>query len=151
MCVLRVSGEEFDPEPFLASSSFSPMRVFHRGEPAALRDRAHLKASGFVQAVSDRPWSDLPGQIEDSVAFLRKHRDELLRLAADPTVSDMRLDFASTGKESSRSSTTCPPICLPRPVRSKSGSSCLFTRRRGTAVTVLDKHGVAAAGIAHQC
>lgn len=96
MCVLRVSGERFDPEAFLASSAFVPTKVFHRGEPSALRSRGPTKSSGFVVAVSDRSWSDLQGQIVDSVAFLRTNRAELLRLAGDATVDDVRLDFPTS-------------------------------------------------------
>jgi hypothetical protein len=43
--------------------------------------------------VSDRSWSDLAGQIEDGVVFLQQNRSELMRLAGDPTVDDVRLDF----------------------------------------------------------
>jgi len=96
MCVLRVSGERFDPETFLSSSALVPTKVFHRGEPSVLRSRGPSKSSGFVVAVSDRPWSDLPGQIDDGVAFLRRNRAELLRLTIDLTVDDVRLDFPTS-------------------------------------------------------
>jgi hypothetical protein len=93
MCVLRVSGERFDPDAFLASSTFVPTKVFHRGDSSALRSRGPSKASGFVVPVSDRSWADLQGQIDDGVAFLRTNKAELLRLASDTTVEDVRLDF----------------------------------------------------------
>ena len=93
MCVLRVSGERFDPETFLASSALVPTKVFHRGEPSVLRSRGPSRSSGFVVPVSDRSWSDLQGQIDDGVAFLRRNRVDLLRLTGDPTVDDVRLDF----------------------------------------------------------
>jgi hypothetical protein len=93
MCVLRVSGERFDPDAFLALSTFVPTKVFHRGDSSALRSRGPSKASGFVVPVSDRSWADLQGQIDDGVAFLRTNKAELLRLASDTTVEDVRLDF----------------------------------------------------------
>ena|SRR5947207_2513255 len=96
MCVLRVSGERFDPETFLASSAFAATKVFHRGEPSVLRSRGPSKSSGFVVPVSDRSWLDLQGQIDDGVVFLRKYRAELLRLAGDTTVDDVRLDFPTS-------------------------------------------------------
>src|ERR1022692_4130921 len=93
MCVLRVSGERFDPDAFLASSAFVPTKVFHRGEPSVLRSRGPSKSSGFLVPVSDGSWADLQGQVDDGVAFLRKNKAELLRLAGDTTVDDVRLDF----------------------------------------------------------
>jgi hypothetical protein len=39
---------------------------------------------------------DLKGQIDDGVAFLRTNRAELLRLAGDTTVDDVRLDFPTS-------------------------------------------------------
>ncbi|WP_210420384.1 hypothetical protein [Aquisphaera giovannonii] len=44
-------------------------------------------------SVSDRRWDDLPGQIEDAIEFLQRHRNDLERLRAAPGVVDIRLDF----------------------------------------------------------
>jgi len=96
MCVLRVSGERFDPETFLASSALVATKVFHRGDRSVLRSRSPSKSSGFVVSVSERSWSGLQGQIADGVAFLRQHKAELLRLAGDTTVDDARLDFPTS-------------------------------------------------------
>lgn len=96
MCVLRASGSGFTPEDYLRSSGLSPYQVYHRGEPRSPRSRPdgpRFEESGFKASVSDRGWSDLPGQIEDAIDFLRRHRDALERLRAAPGIEDVRLDF----------------------------------------------------------
>ena len=94
MCVLRASGERFDPDRFLRGSSLVPMEIFRRGEPSRPRSKGEaLTTSGFIVSVSDLSWCDLPGQVDEVVAFLTRNRDELVRLAADATADDIRLRF----------------------------------------------------------
>jgi hypothetical protein len=93
MCVLRVTGERFKPDDFLARSSLVPMEVFHAGQQAIPRSRGDLRTSGFIVAISDLSWSDLAGQVDEVVTFLKRNRAELLRLAGDETAEDIRLRF----------------------------------------------------------
>lgn len=91
MCVLRATGSAFDPEAFLAGSKLAPYDVYQIGGPER-RGRSH-QSSGFNVDVSRRGGSDLAGQIEDAVAFLDKHHDDLARLASADGIEDVRLDF----------------------------------------------------------
>jgi hypothetical protein len=50
-CVLRVSGDAFQSDSFLAGSSLTPCNVFHKGEPKA-KDRV-WQTSGMTIPVSD--------------------------------------------------------------------------------------------------
>jgi hypothetical protein len=94
MCVLRASGERFNPDEFLRSSSLVALEVFHRGEPSLPRSKGELlRTSGFIVSITDVSWSDLPGQVAEVVAFLRGHKTEFVRLAADVTADDIRLRF----------------------------------------------------------
>jgi hypothetical protein len=94
MCVLRVGGSEFDVDAFLATSSFEAIRIHRKGELrfVAKPDGPRKQASGFNVDVSVKPWSDLPGQIDDTRAFLSEYEAELLRLKSFPGVS-AQLDF----------------------------------------------------------
>jgi len=55
MCVLRVTGKNFDPAKYLASSTIKPYSVFRAGDQAEAKGRIH-KVSGFKVDVSRRSW-----------------------------------------------------------------------------------------------
>lgn len=95
MCVLRVVGRELDAAGYLATSKLTAYKVFRAGEPRFLSNpgRGRHAVSGFSVAVSDPSGKDLRGQVEDAVAFLAQHEDELLTLRSTPGVEDVRLDF----------------------------------------------------------
>ncbi len=96
MCVLRVSGEQFDVDEFMRDSNLSPYQIFHKGErrfPESSRNKTCFDVSGLKIDVSKREWDDLPGQIDDAISFLRRFHDELERLVGFPNVEDVRLDF----------------------------------------------------------
>jgi hypothetical protein len=95
MCVLRVSGEHFDPVKFLGSSTLEPYSVFHAGEPRfASQSSGEIHAvSGFKVHVSRQSRDALPGQVADAIAFLVKHERTLLELRELEEVEDIRLDF----------------------------------------------------------
>jgi hypothetical protein len=95
MCVLRVTGRTFDPDTYLATSGLTACRVFRVGEPrfASRPDGPRLESSGFTVDVSERAWSDLSGQIEDAVVFMRTHGADIAMLRSVAGVEDLRLDF----------------------------------------------------------
>jgi hypothetical protein len=96
MCVLRVSGEEFDPDSFLAGSNLQPCKIFRRGEarlPKSAPSGPKYAKSAINLAVSDRSWSELPAQMKDAEEFLTANRSELDRLTNSPGVTDATLDF----------------------------------------------------------
>jgi hypothetical protein len=95
MCVLRVSGKQFDPARDLASSQLKPYSVFRAGEPrfaSQPKGKIHDE-SGFKVDVSRSPWDNLAGQVADAIAFLKKHKRTLAKLRSMPEVADIRLDF----------------------------------------------------------
>ena len=95
MCVLRVSGKQFDPARYLASSRLKPYSVFRAGEPrfaSQPKGKIHDE-SGFKVDVSRSPWDNLAGQVADAIAFLKKHERTLAKLRSMPEVEDIRLDF----------------------------------------------------------
>ncbi len=96
-CVLRAygpeSGDDFDVDSFLSSSSFSPCSVSHRGEPRHPETSKVIRASGFNLTVSNADGDQVPIQIEDAHRFLVANCDEIARLRAFPNVETVYLDF----------------------------------------------------------
>lgn len=94
-CILHIEGSGFDPDSFLANSTFRAYKVWRRGERVAEKgpraNRIH-KRSGFRCDVSEVE-GDLSRQIEDAVKFLQTHRREFERLLTIDVVDDCRLDF----------------------------------------------------------
>jgi hypothetical protein len=93
-CVLRVAGEEFDPDAHLRGSSLKPYEVYHRGEqlaPVGKRAQLRHEEGGFKYDVSDAV--SLADQVRDATEFLKLHGDALAQLACDPTVRARQLDF----------------------------------------------------------
>ena len=95
MCVLRVSGTEFEADKYLALSGLEAITVYRRGEPrfASKPNGRKLGSSGFNVGVSDGAWEPLGGQVDDAIAFLKKNRDAITMLRSAPGVESMRLDF----------------------------------------------------------
>ncbi len=108
-CILRVTGASFEVDAFLASTSLSPYHVWRAGE-AGMRNHIH-KESGFKVDVSAVD-GELPGQIKDALAFLRRHQTDLAHLAHFPGVDDKRLDFGWARREVVVQSDYLPPELL---------------------------------------
>jgi hypothetical protein len=101
-CVLRVWGKNFDVDAFWSGSSLDPLTVWHTGEPQAPtsnpKGRQH-QDSGMNVSVSVREFSDLAGQVNDAISFLRAHHKELLRLRNFPCSEGTTLDFPVEDRE----------------------------------------------------
>jgi hypothetical protein len=95
MCVLRVTGQHFDPNSFLASSGLRADKVFHAGEPRFSSRPAgeRFDESGFRVDVSHASWASLSGQVSDAIRYLTDNEEVLARLRSTPGIDDMRLDF----------------------------------------------------------
>jgi len=109
-CLIRVSGDDFQPHSFLAGSHFVPCNVFRKGERKA---KARVwDSSGFTVVVSEASGDDLAQQIRDAVEFLRKLKEELARLMACAGFEDARLDFGVSRKSGFLQSSYLPPELL---------------------------------------
>jgi hypothetical protein len=94
MCVLRVTGKDFEPDGPLALSGLTPCNVFRKGPRSALRpDGPRRETSGFTVVVSRASRADLVEQVNDAIAFLRQHGNAIAGLRSAPGVEDLRLDF----------------------------------------------------------
>jgi hypothetical protein len=93
-CVLRVAGDSFDVDAFLASSSLRPCHIYRRGDPGFPASRGPQELSGFNVLVSESDDS-LEAQIPDALDFLNDNSDEILRLVAATGVHEVTLDFGT--------------------------------------------------------
>ena len=95
MCVLRVTGKQFDADRWLADSGLTACKVFRAGEPqsSVRADGKRCEVSGFNVDVSRRSWDSLSGQVADAIAFLKEHDEAIAKLRLAPGVDDIRLDF----------------------------------------------------------
>jgi hypothetical protein len=91
-CYFRATGDNFDVDAFLASSSLVPDKVFHRGEPCQVNPDRKRPFTGFAVLVAEN-FGRLCSQTTEVTTFLREHEPELSRLSRYPGVSDIRLDF----------------------------------------------------------
>jgi hypothetical protein len=95
MCVLRVSSNRHSLSAFLAAERlpYYESHAKHDPQPYGRKKGKPFGHSGFKSAVSDKEWSDLPGQIHDALRFLKRHRNAIVTLRKKYGVKDMRLDF----------------------------------------------------------
>jgi hypothetical protein len=115
-CYLRVWGEEFDVDGFLAGTALVWDPVWHKGQPRriALRgnSREHLD-SGVTICVSTAENADT--QVADALAFLQSEVAEVKRLLSMPGVTSAYLDFGVLWRPSSAAEfSKFPPELLSR-------------------------------------
>ena len=92
-CVLRATGDSFQPEVFLRESTFQPCNVFHKGERKA--ESRTWETSGLTVVVSEGS-DDFAQQATDAIKFLKSNRAELLRLKESSGLESISLDFGVT-------------------------------------------------------
>lgn len=79
-CVLRVAGSTIKTKRLLRDSSLEPYSVYFRGEPGRPKSRGPVKTSGFNIVLSGSHGESIKKQAREALAFLRKHRADLLLL-----------------------------------------------------------------------
>ena len=94
MCVLHVRSKE-DSLRAIVNNSKMPINQSHeKGDKKTKAKNSPLfEDFGFSCKVSDKEWDNLPGQIEDTIAFLTKHEQELASLFTSHSIDCIWLDF----------------------------------------------------------
>lgn len=94
-CVLRASGDHFQPETFLDGSSLQPCNVFHKG---TRKSASHTwDTSGITVVVSEA--DRFAGQVTDAVEFLKSNGTELQQLHGSVGLDRLSLDFGVDQKK----------------------------------------------------
>ena len=109
-CVLRASGDYFQPQGFLDDSDLVPWNVFRKGERKA--EKRSWDSSGFTVVVSEASGDDLAQQIQDAIEFLRMHKEEVARLMRSEGLDYVQLDFGVNRKNGFLQSSYLPPEIL---------------------------------------
>lgn len=94
-CVLRVSGRSLDLDALLAGSALSPYRTWRLGSTRSdsrLDGPVHSD-SGACFAISAADFDAFPAQVDDAIAFLECHADEVRAMVSFPGVDAATLDF----------------------------------------------------------
>ena len=89
-CVLRATGDSFQPELFLSDSTLDPCNVFGKGERKS--ESRVWDTSGITVVVSEAS-NDFSRQVSDAIHFLKSNRVELLRLKESRGLENLSLDF----------------------------------------------------------
>ena len=109
-CVLRASGDHFDPQRFLNDSAFVPCNVFRKGERKA--QNRSWTSSGFTVVVSEASGDNLAQQVQDAIGFLGTHKEEVARLMRFDGLDGVDLDFGVNRKNGFLQSSRLPPELL---------------------------------------
>jgi hypothetical protein len=105
-CVLRASGEQFQPETFLSESTLVPCNVFRKGEH---KSESRLWDTSGVTVVVSEAAEGFPQQVSDAIEFLKSNRTELLRLKESHGIENMSLDFGVSRENGFVQSHLFPP------------------------------------------
>jgi hypothetical protein len=103
---------EFDTEAYLAASPFTQVTRYRRGEPRWPAFAQISRTSGFNLTISEADMGDLATQIDEAIAFLDEHEDELRRLGRFEGVEEIEIDFAVEWRDLATQSDWFPPELL---------------------------------------
>jgi hypothetical protein len=113
-CVLRIGGDELDPDALARSIALTIYRVDRKGEPRQPRSRGVFQMSMVHLDVSEATFSDLQAQIKDAIAFLTKNAGALNAVIQFPGVEWATLDFAVEAEDVAIDSKYLPPDLVGR-------------------------------------
>lgn len=89
-CVLFASGELFQVDSFLKSSSLRKIaKSFHKGEESG--SKRHYQVSGFEIEITE-PEADLEKQLKGAIRFLEKYESDL-KILQRSDVEEIELRF----------------------------------------------------------
>jgi hypothetical protein len=110
--MLSAGGAEFDADTYLEGCPFGDVTRYERGDPRWPGSLGTHRTSGFRVTVSRAGSDDLPAQIEEAIAFLDDHEEELRRLARFDGVDEVELDFAVEWRDLAMQTDWFPPELL---------------------------------------
>lgn len=93
MCVLHVESKSTSFTVFLEKSELEAYRAHCKGDQRDFGKRLPYEDYGFSSIVSEKEWDDFEGQINDALAYLKKHYSDLKRLIQTHTIDDIRFDL----------------------------------------------------------
>lgn len=94
-CNLTIVGKEFDVPSFLSATGLVAVKKRNKGElPSPARpDGEKLPYSFVTIETSNADFDVLSTQVQDTVSFLKLHRDQLMQIKNTEGVEYVNLDF----------------------------------------------------------
>lgn len=94
-CILRIGGKHFNVDHFIKKSKLKPCNTGHKGEPKFQTKPygARLMASFLSVKTSKAEFNELNQQIQDTVKFLKKNKEQLRLIKASKGIEFAVLDF----------------------------------------------------------
>ncbi|MFY0254333.1 hypothetical protein ACDQ55_10310 [Chitinophaga sp. 30R24] len=104
-CNLIIAGKNFDISSFLSATRLRVVKKRNKGEPRfPLRPNGEKLPYSFLTIkTSKADFTDLNTQVKDILRYLKRHRDQLLRIKKTKGIDQISLDFGiefSSGKSS---------------------------------------------------
>ena len=90
-CVLRATGDKFQPNEFLERSRFEVCNIFCKGERKG--KNSVWETSGFTTVISETDGKNFQQQVEEAISFLKLNQTELLRLRNFIGIEEIGFDF----------------------------------------------------------
>ena len=92
MCVLHVTSLIGSFNDFLNKSNLPVYQRHEKGQKHDVRKGFVYDDYGFSCDISDKPWTDVEGQLKDIADFIEKFTNELMILKQDYKISDWQFD-----------------------------------------------------------
>lgn len=114
-CILRVFGNAFNAQSYVASNMLAVDSYWVKGEmrfPGSTAIKTVNDSSGVRLVVSEAEFTELAEQIEDAIVFFRKNHNEIGQLTSQSGVEGAVLDFGVNIYPPGWASFTFPPELL---------------------------------------
>lgn len=93
MCVLHVKSQISSFTDFLSQTTLPVYRSHNAGEKSPVREGVVYSEYAFSCDVSKKAWSNVEGQVEDMLLFLKTYQTELQTLMREHYIEDIRMDM----------------------------------------------------------
>ena len=86
-------GENLDIDDFVKKAEMPGFDISYKGDPLGTSAQRKTKFSGASITTSDRDFEDMKGQVEDTIVFLKKYKNNLKIIASIDNIDFATLDF----------------------------------------------------------
>lgn len=93
-CNLLIAGKDFDVPSFLSTTGLVAVKQRNKGERSSLKPNGEILPYSFVTIeTSNADFNTLSTQVQDTVSFLKLHRDQLMQIKGTEGVEHINVDF----------------------------------------------------------
>lgn len=94
-CNLLIAGKNFEAPLFLSATGLVVVAQGIRGEPRSpVKPDGEIRPYSFVTIeTSSADFDDLSTEVQDTVSYLKSHRDQLMQIEKTEAIEHVNLDF----------------------------------------------------------